>query len=486
MRAGPTLLLLLSSAATPVLALDLAPVADTFIEAGYQEAVDHGQSRLLEVDRAPFGVTYLRFDLRNVDGPVTRAFLHLKVSNPSRDGGRIYHIPSTAWNESLRWIDVDTNHDKALDARDASPLVPTLSRVVGTVGRVVRDQSIEVEVTPAFSAGPGVYTLAVMNDSQDGASFWSREDPLQGPVLSLLAAGSPLPAPIGCLSGSGPLMIASGRFTETWSQRSLLPGARIDARAGLFLGGWDNNYPITLGGGRGVCLAGGLVEGLYNTSLSWEQMHAENNAGLTFDSPELTVEGLRIHNVTDGIRPRQGAEGFAIRGVHLSYIRDDCIENDQCHGGVVEDSLLDGCYVAFASRPASGDTTSDGRGRVWRIENSLVRLQPMPGPRPGSNEHLDGLGHGPFFKVDKWDDPPNSRSPRFVLRNNVFRADRVGQESDRRMGIPPDHVLECENNVMVWLGPGDYPASLPACFRVTKDARVWDLAVAEWAARHGG
>jgi hypothetical protein len=108
----------------------------------------------------------------------------------------------------------------------------------------------------------------------------------------------------------------------------------------------------------------------------------------------------------------------------------------------------------------------------------------MPGPRPGSNNYPDGLGHGPFFKVDKWDDPPNSRSPRFILRNNVFRADRVGQESDRRMGIPPGHVLECENNVMVWLGPGNYPAALPSCFRVTKDKRVWDDAVARGTAQH--
>lgn len=486
MRTISTSLSVLVAIASPARAMELAPVADTYIEVGREAAVDHGRSRLLEVDRSPFGVAYLRFDLRDVGGPVTAAVLRLRTINASRDAGHVYRIPVGDWEESLRWVDVDRNGDGDLDERDRSLLVPDPARVVGTVGAVAAGEAVEVDVTPAFAAGPAVYTLAVMNDSADGASFWSSEDVFQTPILAVTTdAPDPGPARLRCLSQSGPLLLASGVFTETWSQRSLARGARVDARAGIFLGGVANNYPITLGGGAGICLGGGLVAGQYDRSASWHEMHDENNAGVTFDSPGLTVDGVRIDNVTDGIRPRSNTEGFLIRGVHLSSVRDDCVENDQANGGAVEDSLLDGCYVAFSSRPLASDLESDGRGRVWRVENSLVRLAAMPGPRPGSNSHPDGLGHGPFFKVDLWDDPPNSRSPRFVLRNNTFRADRVGQESDRRMGIPPGHVLECENNVMVWLGPGDYPAALPSCFRVTKDRRVWDLAVADWLTRHG-
>jgi hypothetical protein len=213
-------------------------------------------------------------------------------------------------------------------------------------------------------------------------------------------------------------------------------------------------------------------------------MHDENNSGVSFDIAGMTVENVRIDNVTDGVRPRANSEGFVVRGVRMSYVRDDCIENDHLYGGAVEDSLLDGCYVAFSSRPGSTNLTSDGRRNVWRVENSLVRLAPMPGPRPGSNAHPDGLGHGTFFKVDQWDAPADSRSPRFVLRNNIFRADRVGQESARRMGLPPGHVIDCADNVMVWLGSGPYPAPLPACFRITTDRSVWDRAVADWIARH--
>ena len=447
-------------------------------------AVDHGSKRLLEVDRSPFDVAYLRFDLRNVAGPVSRAVLRLQIHNGSRDAGRIYSIPSNDWPESLRWIDVDKNGDGTLDARDGSPLVPDPARIVGTVGALAVGQTAEIDVTTAFRSGPGLYTLAVMTGSFDGASFWSSEDVALPPILTITTGQPPVPSAPSCLDGTGPRVLASGVFTRTWSQRSLLPGARIDARAGVFIGSLDNNYPITLGGGAGICLAGASVTGTYDRSWSWQQMHDENNAGVSFDSPGLTVENVRIDDVTDGIRPRENAEGFVIRGVHLSYVRDDCVENDHLNGGAVDASLFDGCYVAFSSRPSS-TSTEDGRTKVWRVENSLIRLQPMPGPRPGSNAYADGLGHGPFFKVDQWDDPPNSRSPRFVLRNNIFRADRVGQESARRMGIPPGHVIDCANNVMVWLGTGPYPATLPACFRVTTDRTVWDRAVAAWKARHG-
>jgi hypothetical protein len=477
-------LALLLATVCPALAIDLAPVADTYIQAGIEAETDHGHSSLLLVDRTPFTIAYLRFDLRGIGSAVTNATLRLTVADSSPTAGAVYRVRSNAWEETLRWNDIDSNEDGVLDGRDAERFVPDKARLVGTIGAVFAGQTIAIDVTGAFAAGPGIYSLGVMTTSADSAGFWSREDPARAPVLSVTtAADTPTPTS-ACLAGAGPLVVASGTFRQTWSRRSLAARTRIDARHGLFLGSHQNNYPITLGGDANVCIAGGVVQGEYDRNASWQTMHDENNAGITFDSRALTVEGIRIDNVTDGIRPRATTEGFTITGVHLSWVRDDCVENDQLRGGVVEDSLFDGCYVAFSSRPADDDTSSNGRGRVWRIENSLVRLVPMPGPRRGSNAHPDGLGHGGFFKVDQWDDPANSRSPSFVLRNNVFRADRVGQESNRRMGLPPEQVRTCENNVMVWLGPGNYPAPLPACFRVTKDPKVWDDAVARWTARH--
>jgi len=50
-------------------------------------------------------------------------------------------------------------------------------------------------------------------------------------------------------------------------------------------------------------------------------------------------------------------------------------------------------------------------------------------------------------------------------------AERVGQPGKIRMGIPPQQLRDCANNVMVWLGPGDFPTTLPSCFRSPRTGR---------------
>ena len=292
--------------------------------------------------------------------------------------------------------------------------------------------------------------------------------------------GSPI---FACLSQSGPLITLTGILTTAYSNKALLPATRLDTRAATFLASPDNRYPMTVGGGAGLCLAGTTVLGQYDRTWSWSQMHTINNAGVAFANADATVDGVRIDNVTDGIRPQEGG-GFTIRNIRMSYVRDDCVENDHLQDGLVEDSLLDGCYVAFSARPSPAIISSgfNGAGTVWTIARSLVRLQPMPGPDGGSP---DGLGNAGFFKWHLWDDPARSLSPQLALHGNVFLAERVGQPGAGRMGIPPGQLVSCSENVMVWLGPGDFPAPLPPeCFTITKDRSVWDAAVRDWITRH--
>jgi hypothetical protein len=521
----------LASSSMAVASIDLAPVGDTYIESGVEAALDHGGASGLEVDASPSNVTYLKFDLSSVTERIARAVLVLSVTNSSRNAGTVYRIPHTTWPEGtekgtpgtgLTWNDVDRNADGRLDALDLSPLVPDARLAVTSLGAVASGQLLELDVTAALQDGPGLYALAIMSPSSDGTTFRSREAATGGPLLQLFTPSTPAGGPVcgdgvldagetcdrsadtacpglcrsdctcgtplvteSCLTQTGPLITLTGTRTTRYSNKSLLPGTKIDARTAVFLGSPTNFYPFSIEGGAGICVAGGDVRGQYDRTLSWKEMHDLNNAGVAFANAATIVEGVRIDNVTDALRPRGGAEGFVIRGVELSYVRDDCVENDSLHGGLVTDSLFDGCYVGFSARPGSSNTTSDGRNAVWRIERSLVRLAPMPGARPGSMAYPDGQGHGPFFKWDKWDDPANSRSPKIVLRNNVFRADRITQEGARRMGIPPQQLVDCADNVMVWLGPGSYPAPLPSCFTVTKDVSVWDRAVAAWRERHG-
>jgi hypothetical protein len=231
---------------------------------------------------------------------------------------------------------------------------------------------------------------------------------------------------------------------------------------------------VNLGGGGTICFSGGIELGNYDRSLTWDEMHSLNNAGLRFENAAFTVENIRIDNVTDGIRPIAGP--FTIRGAWLSYIRDDCVENDHVQPGLIDDSLLDGCYVAISERPSPAiiDSGYDGRNDLLTIQNSLIRLEPMPGPRGGL---ATDYGNGQFFK---W----SNLATKLELDDNVFLAEQVGESGPDTMGVP-SNLDSCRNNVMVWLGSGDYPAPLPPCFTVTRDRSVWDDAVDRWKTRHG-
>ena len=279
------------------------------------------------------------------------------------------------------------------------------------------------------------------------------------------------------------MITLSGILANAYTNQSLLTETTIDARAATFLGSTTNLYPVNLGGDVGVCVLGGAVLGAYDRTASWSTMHAANNAAVAFKNALLTVDGLRVDNVTDGVRPRAGGT-FTVRNVWMTYVRDDCIENDHLQDGLVEDSLFDGCYSAFSARPSPSIIAGgyDGSQKLWTIRNSLVRLEPMPGP---DGPTTDGLGTNGFFKWHNWDTPLTSLSPKLALHGNVFLAERAPVSGASQLGIPPGQLAACSGNVIVWLGPGDFPAPLPAdCFTVTKDRAVWDAAVAAWHTRH--
>ena len=87
-----------------------------------------------------------------------------------------------------------------------------------------------------------------------------------------------------------------------------------------------------------------------------------------------------------------------------------------------------------------------------------------------------------FFK---WDKSSYDSSPRLALYNNVFRADMVPADGTLCLA-PPGKLAASANNVIVWLGPGDYPClPLPPGWTLTTDRRVWDDAVSAWTAGWG-
>src|SRR5258706_10027484 len=89
------------------------------------------------------------------------------------------------------------------------------------------------------------------------------------------------------------------------------------------------------------------------------------------------------------------------------------------------------------------------------IPNSLCRLQAMDqaysGPLPN---------HNAFWK---W----SAIGPKLALYDNVFRADQGSEEgngADMFMAPRPGKLADCDNNVMVWLGAGPFPETLPTTF----------------------
>ena len=289
---------------------------------------------------------------------------------------------------------------------------------------------------------------------------------LPGSVAGAADGSSSTDAVQACLAGRDRVVTVSGmqdaRFTDDVAAHEA-----VDALGATWL--QTDNWPVSFSGGPGGCWFGGRLFGTYPQSTPWAEYH--HTGGVNFTNAEFTIAGLRVHNYGDGIRVRAGAEDFRITGVHLSFMHDDCIENDQLYSGTVEDSLLDGCYVAFSARPSSGDSVQ-GKDNTYTIRNNVVRLQPMPTVYKGR-----APGNGGFFK---WDDA--GRSPHLVVRDNVFRVDQ--RPNHQTLGWPEGYDVSCSNNVVVWLGKGRYPDRLPKCFRVTRNRKVWDDAVAGWTAAH--
>ncbi|MGZ4676516.1 MAG: hypothetical protein ACXVJ7_04775 [Acidimicrobiia bacterium] len=287
---------------------------------------------------------------------------------------------------------------------------------------------------------------------------------------SAAAGTSPVRSPLqvveDCIAGHRPVTTLtgpqSGRFTSDVGR-----DATVDALGATWL--QTDNWPISFGGGPGGCWLGGRVIGTYPQSTPWSSFHHTGAMNLT--KPDFDIVGLRVHNIGDGIRIRAGASDFRVSGVHMSFLHDDCVENDQLYSGVIEDSLFDGCYVPFSARPSSGDSV-EGRRNTETIRDNVVRLQPTPTVYKGR-----APGTGGFFK---WDE--SGRAPKLVVEGNVFRADQRPNHQD--LGLPKGYDVQCHDNVVVWLGKGRYPDRLPKCFRVTTDRRVWDRAVAGWYAAH--
>jgi len=283
-----------------------------------------------------------------------------------------------------------------------------------------------------------------------------------------------------CLNQAGPTTTVSGQQTSAIDNTNLAADTKFDASTAQFLTAAD--IAIRVGGNPTVCYHGGQVLGQSPPSTPWTTMH-DRYGMVVRDAGFFQVEGVEFFDYGDGVSmDAQGDAQWSIRHVHVKYSRDDCVENDFLNSGTIDSSFFDGCFDFVSAQEYT--SVLDGSNNLVMISNSLWRLQAMDGVYSGTPPNHEGFW--------KW----SRIAPKLALYNNVFRADEpsvFNDPYDMNMAPPPGKLADCANNVVVWLGSGPFPATLPTtfngkpCFTVMTGAaglQYWNNAVAQWKAAH--
>ena len=139
---------------------------------------NYGTVNRLDVD-SPGENSYIRFTVSGVTGAVTNAKLRLYVTNGSSNGPSVY-LTSNTWGENtITW-----NNKPA-----------ATSGVLANVGNITSSTWAEFDLTSTVT-GNGSYDFAILPDSTDGASFYSREGTASfRPQLVINFGSGPAPTP---------------------------------------------------------------------------------------------------------------------------------------------------------------------------------------------------------------------------------------------------------------------------------------------------
>ena len=306
------------------------------------------------------------------------------------------------------------------------------------------------------------------------------------------ASGAVIPSAQECLSRPDGQTTATGDAVREDGLRepSVSDDHTFDLRGTVFLGQQDtaqsptNLKPINIGGDSGpsgLCLVGGHVKGVHSRDLGWEYLKHDPGGG---DKPAVRIggtngtliAGLRIDNMMNGVRPVH--DGLTIRDSYFSYIRDDCLANDDLRTVRIVDSLFDGCYVAFSQRPGSGSVVDPDGPRdtsTLILDRVLVRMERMPGGFRVDDPEVETYGH-----IWKWS---KVAGPAYI-RDSIILAEDIGKDDVNDLDWPRN--VTAENVTLVWTGEGSYPGRLPSTgVTVTRDVAIWDQARANWLERHG-
>ncbi len=152
-----TLVALLGTASAVAATQTAMVAADAYVDSA-QPSTNYGSATALRADASPVRRVYLRFNVANTAGQVTKATLRVSSKSSSRGGLAVWGVADTGWGESkITWS-------------SAPALPPASTRSTGAFS----SGWVSIDVTPLVT-GNGTLNFAVTNPSTTAVALRSRE-----------------------------------------------------------------------------------------------------------------------------------------------------------------------------------------------------------------------------------------------------------------------------------------------------------------------
>ena len=136
------------------------PVADSYVNAN-APTTNYGSNSLIWMDATPETNGYLRFDVQNLDGPVSSATLRVLMGSTNSTGFDVHQVADTSWIETGTGEIIYNN-------------APTIGSVINSSGAVTTNVWAEIDVT-SYITGNGLYSFGTTTSSNNPMRFRTKD-----------------------------------------------------------------------------------------------------------------------------------------------------------------------------------------------------------------------------------------------------------------------------------------------------------------------
>ena len=166
----------LAAVKAQVSSLTITPVADAFVYSSSAHT-NYGTGTSIRIDGSPTMRSYLRFDVKGLNGASILSAKLQVYANSSNDAGyTVKAVRNNSWSE------------KTLNYSNA----PALGSEIKSIGKFAKDKYTDIDVS-SYIHGEGTFSFALVARNSIQTNLASREDKSHAPklVLKLSAAGQP-------------------------------------------------------------------------------------------------------------------------------------------------------------------------------------------------------------------------------------------------------------------------------------------------------